>query len=168
MFPLVGRSRGTNKDAQERLPKRKIRFQNPFYLLKEIDIFLLLFLNGVHTAVLFGVMASISTLFHEIYSQLDETKIGLCFLSIGGGMIPGTVIGGKLLNWDYRRMRKRFDKSSEAGTAEFPLEKVCQSHLGWVPTDRRVRLDYGFCHFLWSLTLHVALHMDGVCRRQFI
>ncbi|KAJ7162208.1 hypothetical protein C8R46DRAFT_1037463 [Mycena filopes] len=56
-------------------------------------------------AVVYGVTASISSLFHDTYPWLSETKLGLCFLTVGGGMILGSLFCGKLLDWDYQRVR---------------------------------------------------------------
>lgn len=53
-------------------------------------------------AVFYGVLASISSLFARTYPFLSETDIGLCFLSVGGGMIVGSLINGRLLDREYR------------------------------------------------------------------
>ena len=53
-------------------------------------------------AVFYGVLASISSLFERTYPFLSETDIGLCFLSVGGGMIIGSMITGKLIDRDYK------------------------------------------------------------------
>ncbi|KAJ7162202.1 hypothetical protein C8R46DRAFT_1222345 [Mycena filopes] len=65
----------------------------------------LLLINAVVYAVVYGVTASISSLFHDTYPWLSETKLGLCFLTVGGGMILGSLFCGKLLDWDYQRVR---------------------------------------------------------------
>jgi hypothetical protein len=57
------------------------KFQNPLLLLLHVDIALLLFINGIVYSVFYGVTASISTVFHDAYPQLNETELGLCFLS---------------------------------------------------------------------------------------
>ncbi|KAJ7162206.1 hypothetical protein C8R46DRAFT_1222349 [Mycena filopes] len=42
----------------------------------------LLLINAVVYAVVYGVTASISSLFHDTYPWLSETKLGLCFLTV--------------------------------------------------------------------------------------
>ena len=59
-------------------------FRNPFRLFLQPDILLLLALNAIGFTVFYGINASISSLFSAVYSFLDETKIGLCYLAIGG------------------------------------------------------------------------------------
>ena len=77
-MPLMGRKH--LKSNSESVPLQRKPFQNPLRLLLNVDIFLLLFFNGVICAVFYGVNASVSTIFHVVYPQLSETQLGLCFL----------------------------------------------------------------------------------------
>ncbi|KAJ7162193.1 MFS general substrate transporter [Mycena filopes] len=105
VIPIIGRrSKQTDEASPPRAPRK--RFPNPLLLLLHADIALLLFLNAVVYSVFYGVTASISSLFHATYPQLTETQLGLCFLTVGGGMIIGSPSGGKLLDWDYQRVRR--------------------------------------------------------------
>ena len=59
-----------------------------------------------------------STLFHDRYG-LSETHIGLAFIANGVGSIVGTLITGKILDVDYRRVKAKYtSSSSEAGGEE--------------------------------------------------
>jgi hypothetical protein len=69
-------------------------FQNPFALFLYPDVATLLFFNGIFYSVFYGVTATTSTLFQRDYPYLSETDLGLIYLSLGGGMIFGTVITG--------------------------------------------------------------------------
>lgn len=53
----------------------------------------------------YGVLASLSSLFEHTYAYLSETDLGLCFLSVGGGMILGSMVTGRLQDRDYRVTR---------------------------------------------------------------
>jgi hypothetical protein len=108
-------------------------FRNPFRLFLQLDILLLLALNAIVFAVFYGINASISSLFLAAYPFLDESKIGLCYLAIGGGMIIATPIMGRVLDWEYQTFRKRAETRITAlglTTADimkddfFPLEQV--------------------------------------------
>ena len=108
-------------------------FRNPFRLFLQPDILLLLALNAIVFAVYYGIIASISSLFSVAYPFLDETKIGLCYLAIGGGMAMATSIMGRVLDWEYQTFRKRAEMRITALglttvdiTKEdfFPLEQV--------------------------------------------
>jgi hypothetical protein len=77
--------------------------------------------------VFYGILTPLSTLFEETYKDLDETKIGLCFLGIGGGMAVATVVNGKVLDWEYRRISKieGFDVQGKGKeNPDFPIERV--------------------------------------------
>ena len=108
-------------------------FRNPFRLFLQPDILLLLTLNAIVNAVFYGINVSTSSLFSAAYPFLDETKIGLCYLSIGGGMIMASLIMGRVLDWEYQTFRKRTETRIMALglttvdiTKEdfFPLEQV--------------------------------------------
>ncbi|KAK7695413.1 hypothetical protein QCA50_000049 [Cerrena zonata] len=132
LIPIIGRN-SRNNDSK---PPPSQPFANPLRLFLHLDVTILLFANGVIYAVFYGVTASISTLFKEVYPFLGETTIGLCFLSIGGGMLFGGVIAGKVLDREYRRMEKKLlSKTKEKPVDpesvtqidkddEFPIEKA--------------------------------------------
>lgn len=125
VIPIIGRNnKAFGSTRQEALKK----FKNPFRLLLQLDILNLLWVNALVCAVFYGVLASISTLFTEAYPFLNETKIGLCFLGIGFGMVLGSSTTGKFLDWQYARFKKNslleMPRGNPAANAEFPIEKV--------------------------------------------
>ncbi|KAJ7671193.1 MFS general substrate transporter [Mycena rosella] len=119
VIPLIGR----RAHASSRAPLPRKPFQNPLRLLLNADIFILLAFNGLICAVFYGVNASVSTIFHAAYPALNETQLGLCFLAIGGGMLIGSATSGKILDWDYQRV-KRGVGISEKEDNSFPIEKA--------------------------------------------
>jgi predicted MFS family arabinose efflux permease len=97
------------------------------------DILLLLALNAIVNAVFYGINTSISTLFSAAYPFLNETKIGLCYLAIGGGLAIGSSVIGRVLDWEYQTFRRKAESRITAlglTTADitkentFPLEQV--------------------------------------------
>lgn len=76
------------------------------------DVSLMLLFNGTLYAVFYGVTASISSLFSDTYPFLNQTDIGLCFLAIGGGMAIGSLIGGRALDKDYRRIKAKLEEKA--------------------------------------------------------
>lgn len=91
-----------------------MKFQNPLALFLYPDISLLLFYNAILYAVFYGVTASISTLFQTTYSYLNELTVGLCFLAIGGGMLIGGIVNGKISDMEYRRIENRMLRLNES------------------------------------------------------
>lgn len=129
------------------------KFTNPLRLLLQPDILVLLLCNALINSILYAVVTSMANLFPDIYPFLDDTTLGLCYLTIGGGMAIGTVLVGRALDADYARYerqlaRKAMTEGREGGVAQpggFPIEKarlrlvlptfvvliVCTVGLGW-------------------------------------
>ncbi len=63
---------------------------------------------AVYYAVWQMSITALPTLFASKYG-LSETQIGLTYLANGGGSILGTLVTGRLLNMDYRRMQERWE-----------------------------------------------------------
>lgn len=108
LIPIIGR--GHVGLSHEKPPKKP--FVNPLRLFLRPDVSLLLLFNAVLYAVFYGVTASISSIFSEVYPFLSETALGLCFLAIGGGMVFGSWITGLVLDRDYRMIKAKLEKKS--------------------------------------------------------
>lgn len=139
VIPVLGRRAqpGHTVDRPKRKPPR-----NPLKLLQNFDILLLLLLNAIACAIYYGFITTISTLFSGAYPFLNEQKIGLCFLAIGGGMSLGSWINGQYLDWEYKRVSQRLAdrarrieekeerrlpsaaRDTVLGDVDFPIEKV--------------------------------------------
>ncbi|KAJ7643818.1 major facilitator superfamily domain-containing protein [Roridomyces roridus] len=126
VLPVIGRH-AVKVDPPPGTTKRRARLQNPLRLLLHVDTALLLLINAVVYAVFYSVTASISSVFHDVYAQLNETELGLCYLTLGGGLILGTLTYGRVLDWEYERIRKELpapDPSSKEPVEAFPIEKA--------------------------------------------
>ncbi|KAI0147175.1 major facilitator superfamily domain-containing protein [Xylariaceae sp. FL1272] len=84
---------------------------NPFRLFRYPDIILALTYTGIVYAVNYTITSTISSSYAVKYPWLSETIIGICYLSTGAGMILGSTINGKLLDYDLARIKKRRTKS---------------------------------------------------------
>ncbi|KAI4638906.1 hypothetical protein J4E93_009656 [Alternaria ventricosa] len=77
---------------------------------------------------------SIPAIFAEIY-DLDELQVGLCYFSIGSGVILGGYVNGKLMDYNYRSTAKAnnitVDKVAGDDLVKFPIEKA-RSRLSWL------------------------------------
>lgn len=65
---------------------------------------------GIVYAAFYAVTATLSSLFSQHYTFLSETDIGLCFLAAGGGGALGTIFQGKVLDWHFRRAKKKWEQ----------------------------------------------------------
>jgi hypothetical protein len=116
--------------SRDKLPLPR-PFQNPFQLFTYPDVVVLLAFNGIFYAVFPGVTAAISSLFSKRYPYLSETDIGLIFLFIGSGMMVGSSFTSKLLDWEYLRIKVKYEAHRQQDTEnhgdsgsedDFPIE----------------------------------------------
>ena len=87
----------------ERPPRKP--FTNPLLMLVYPDVLILLIFNGTYYAVMYGVTASLSVIFEDIYPYLTQTDVGICFIALGGGMLIGSWLSGKIIDSSYRKVR---------------------------------------------------------------
>ena len=131
VIPIIGRQVSEGPTVAREVTAKVSR--NPFRLFLQPDILLLLALSAIISAVFYLINTSISSLFSSAYPFLTETKIGLCYLAIGVGMIIASSVMGRLLDWEYETFRKRAEtRIATLGLATaditkenfFPLEQV--------------------------------------------
>ncbi|EIM87227.1 MFS general substrate transporter [Stereum hirsutum FP-91666 SS1] len=121
LIPFIGRTqrRALRALNSNNPPSRAHKpLSNPFVLLTYPDVLTLLVFTGIFYAVCMSINASISTLFESAYPWLSQTEIGLCYLSVGGGMLLSSVGTGRMLDWDYRRVKDKIEKLREARRVE--------------------------------------------------
>jgi predicted MFS family arabinose efflux permease len=83
---------------------------------------------AVYYAVWQMSITAMSSLFKQEYG-LSDAEIGLTFIANGVGSMVGTLVTGKLLDLDYRRMRAKHEteaeqQQSQTDTSSFPIEKA--------------------------------------------
>ncbi|KIJ66317.1 hypothetical protein HYDPIDRAFT_86715 [Hydnomerulius pinastri MD-312] len=161
LIPLVGVGR---KDPAAKKPDLR-PLSNPLLLFTHLDVINLLVFNAILYSVFYAVNTTISTLFQTTYPFLTETDIGLCFLSIGGGMMIGSLVTGKLLDLDYKKIKAQLVKLAEADpdkrlTAEdvtkdenFPIERA---RLRTMPIYLAIFV-IGCAGYGWCLERHVNI-----------
>lgn len=129
-LPVLGRSYPKSDPICRPTPPST---PNPFEIFTYPDVVTLLVFNALVYAVFYGVLTPLSYVFQRRYPYLSQTSIGLCFLAIGGGMVIGTAVTGKILDYQYRRMKnrttERSNKDNEAAEPanippeqDFPIE----------------------------------------------
>jgi MFS family permease len=110
--------------------RQKLRFPNPLQTLAIVaqkDISILLFCNAILFAGFYDVSATIPSIYNELYG-LDDLQIGLCYIPFGLGASVASILNGKLLDYNYRRIAKqlRFPlvKNRHTDLRNFPIEKA--------------------------------------------
>lgn len=109
---------------------RKISFPNPLKTLSIVfqkDTSMLLLSNAIMFAGFYDISASIPSIFPRLYG-LNDLQIGLCYLPFGVGSTVASIINGKFLDYNYRRIAKRLGfplvKNRHTDLRNFPIEKA--------------------------------------------
>ncbi|KAE8324467.1 major facilitator superfamily domain-containing protein [Aspergillus sergii] len=117
----------TNNTAEER---NKITFPNPLRTLSIVfqkDTSLILLSNAILFAGFYDVSASIPSIYEDLYN-LNDLQIGLCYIPFGLGATIASIISGKILDYNYRRLAKQLNiplhNSSSRDLKDFPIEKA--------------------------------------------
>jgi multidrug resistance protein len=182
LLPVVGRSY-KDQDANSSLSapaeskigagvsKGKSRKStNPFRLLLYPDIALTLAYTGIIYAVNYTIMSTISSSFATTYPFLSETLIGICYLSTGMGMLIGSTVNGKLLDFDYARIKKNHSAQNSDRLAgeydpDFPIEFARLRMVPWlVLIFVGCVIGWGWCI---SLRSHIAVPLVLQVIRKF-
>lgn len=145
MVPVVGRKTSMKAfDGESRAkPKHSV---NPFVLFTYPDVIVLLSFTGMVYAVNYTITATISSAFARIYPDLSETVLGLCYLPVGAGMIIGSAMTGKILDWEYARIKRR---TGENFTIEYARLRLMPFNL----------LIFVICVVGWGWAIHSRAHM---------
>jgi MFS family permease len=123
----------TDREAAEMAvdPKsRKLAFPNPLPTLAIVfqkDTSLLLVSNALMFAGFYDVAASIPPIFRSSYG-LSDLQIGLCYLPFGVGSSLASILNGKFLDHNYRRIATQLGfplvRNRQMDLRNFPIEKA--------------------------------------------
>ncbi|PTB68476.1 MFS general substrate transporter [Trichoderma citrinoviride] len=118
--------------------KKRIDVLGPFRILFSKHATPIIVFLSIYYAVWQMSITAMSTLFEQKY-HLKETQIGLTFIANGVGSMVGTLITGKILDKDYKKVKAAHDAAQqsqmatdgnngvgveEAAEDSFPLEKA--------------------------------------------
>ena len=108
----------------------KLRFPNPLKPLAVVfhaNSIIVLIVTGVIMGGNMTVLSSITQIYTAQY-HLTTLQIGLCYITLGTGSILASVVTGRLLDWNYRRLASKRTTSQEASSShdenKVPVEKA--------------------------------------------
>ncbi|KAL9115797.1 MAG: hypothetical protein Q9227_000165 [Pyrenula ochraceoflavens] len=105
-------------DPSRPVARKNIDVTGPLRILFSKHATPIIFFLATYYAVWQMSITAMSSLFERGYG-LGETQIGLTFIANGVGSITGTLVTGKILDIDYRRVKAKY----EAGPKQPDLEK---------------------------------------------
>ncbi|EPS39045.1 hypothetical protein H072_7180 [Dactylellina haptotyla CBS 200.50] len=134
--------------------KRTVRdmIPNPFrsvLILFNKDVSIILFVMSVYYAAFYAVMASLPSLFKDIYGY-NELQVGLCYLAFGAGAILVSLVNGKILDRDFQVVANNrgitVDRKNMADMSKFPLEAARLRSIWWAMSLVIAAIvPYGWC-----------------------
>ncbi|KAH0837732.1 hypothetical protein AYO21_09361 [Fonsecaea monophora] len=110
----------TNPSAEGEKPApKRTDFLGPAKILFHWNTFCAIFYVAVHYAAWQMVLTAVSVLVKQKY-HTSEIQVGLIFLANGAGSIIGTVLVGRFLDYDYRRILRKYGGDEQ----RMPIEKA--------------------------------------------
>ncbi|KZO95265.1 MFS general substrate transporter, partial [Calocera viscosa TUFC12733] len=131
LVPILGRRRKVDPNSPAAVPERSTSHHTPLSVLRlfrNVDLCLVLVSTAIPYSVFYGVITTMSPLFLENYPWLTESDIGLCYLANGGGCLLGSFVVGKMLDWEWQRVKR-------AAAAKGQLEDGGSGAKGGVPVE---------------------------------
>ncbi|PKS06157.1 hypothetical protein jhhlp_007474 [Lomentospora prolificans] len=104
-------------------PQKHVDVTGPFRILVTKYATPIVIFVAIYYAVWQTSLTAVASLFKEQYG-LSDTHIGLSFIANGVGSILGTLVTGKILDFDYRRIKKQHESLPNADELDFPIEKA--------------------------------------------
>ncbi len=111
-------------------PRPTMKWPNPlkvFRIIVEKDVAMILIYNALVYAAYYNVTTSLPSLFEEIYG-FDELQIGLAFIPFGASCVFASLLCGKMIDINYRRIAKInniiIDAKRSDDLRNFPIEKA--------------------------------------------
>jgi multidrug resistance protein len=108
--------------------QRKLKWPNPLKAMKiimEKDVGIILIYNALVYTAYFDVTTSLPSLFSEIYG-FNDLQIGISFIPYGVGCVVASLLCGKLIDINYKRVAKAnnitVDRKRGDDLSHFPIE----------------------------------------------
>jgi multidrug resistance protein len=103
--------------------KKSVDFLSPLKILFHLKTFCAITYVAVHYTAWQMVLTALSTIAKDKY-HTTEIQIGLIFLANGAGSMIGTVLTGKFLDYDYKRMLRKCGNEKELSIEKARLRTV--------------------------------------------
>jgi hypothetical protein len=145
--PLIEVAGRGKKSPGATRPVSTKQSMNPFVLFTYPDVVIAWVFTGVVFSVTYSIMVTTSSAFSHVYPWLSEAMLGVCYLPTGLGMVMGAQATGKLLDWEYAKIKKAHTDSA------FPTE---YARLRTMPLHLMVLVA---AVVSWGLALGKAVHI---------
>lgn len=138
-YPLIYYIKPSDKTvgSDSNTPRKHVDITGPFRILVSKQAAPIIFFLATYYTVWQMSITAMSSLFETRY-YLTESQVGLTYIANGAGSIIGTLLTGRILDADYRRVKQNYDTrhspdsptndlvepTSKADDEDFPIEKA--------------------------------------------
>ncbi|KAL2204294.1 chloramphenicol resistance protein [Sarocladium strictum] len=162
----------TRKVYDSKWAKIRSYIPNPFasvLLLFQKDSACVLLAAATFYSLYYIMQASLPALFAEAYGY-NESQIGLCYLAISIGVICGSQIQARIMDWNYRMVAKEvgweIDHVGGDDLSRFPIERA-RARLAWqfITVQCALVIGYGWMlHFkVHPAAPLIMMFLEGCC-----
>ncbi|KAJ6785449.1 hypothetical protein PWT90_07111 [Aphanocladium album] len=141
---------------------RKILAVLKLFLKKQSAM--LLWSNGLSYLSFYCVPAAMPFLLRDKYG-FSETKVGLMYLPLAGGVLLIALVSGRVFSWNYKRYCQRldipFEQSEQLDSYQFPIERA-RLEVG-LP----LVIIAGLCTIGWGWAMHASCHIAVIAVLNF-
>ncbi|KAK9328029.1 major facilitator superfamily domain-containing protein [Lipomyces starkeyi] len=129
LLDMLSRRRKREVDPEFAAAKKQRKAANPLRCLSIIsqkDVCIVLVANGLIYTGFYCVTVGFSSQMATVYN-LTTLKIGLCFLPYGAGCSIGSIVIGRLLDYEFRKFARNSgygDGRNVRQNPDFPLERA--------------------------------------------
>ncbi|ORY91226.1 major facilitator superfamily domain-containing protein [Syncephalastrum racemosum] len=132
----------------------------PLLYMKEMDVLMHLTFYGMQYAASYAVTTTTPYFLARLYG-LNESLIGVCYLASGLGCVLGSILQGKVLNINYRKMEKQYSLAiSRLGFDDLPIESNRMRTMWFhAAVSNIILVLYGWCiHIKTHIGILLAIH----------
>jgi hypothetical protein len=79
-----------------------------FRVFTQPDVLMILICTGIIYSLFYSVITTTAPLLQSVYPYLTQSTVGLCFIAYGVGGALGSVVMGKVLDYDWQKMEARY------------------------------------------------------------
>ncbi|KAK9492137.1 major facilitator superfamily domain-containing protein [Lipomyces doorenjongii] len=137
LLDMLSRRRKHEVDPEFAAAEKPRKAANPLRCLTIIsqkDVCIVLVANGLIYTGFYCVTVGFSSQMATVYN-LTALKIGLCFLPYGAGCSIGSIVIGRLLDYEFRKFARKSgygDGRSVRQNPDFPLERARMSSVWYL------------------------------------
>ncbi|KAG8718982.1 hypothetical protein FRC08_003904 [Ceratobasidium sp. 394] len=134
-LPILGRKLPKTNSDHLNQPDHTVHRRSPsglgiFRVFTQPDVLMVLVCTGMLYSLSYSVTTTTAPLFMSVYPYLTQSTVGLCFIAYGVGSAIGSVVMGKILDYDWRKMEARYTQIGAGSPTQPKKQEPSQLETG--------------------------------------